>query len=260
MHDNVTLRNLMTLPPIKHSDLTALTIPPELPPQKPVTGDKEVDAVIWLEEVVNTGNANHIKLALEAIGAIKTPMKELGSRYNTYMIKANQGNFLAGIRFIDFGDLSELANHAVKKLGRKNEALSRFGSDDALFAETPAEKFCTKALRGIKVEKDGVFLPQDECNQRFLKHNEMVPTTMSDCLYEIAFWEELYSLRSSIDSFEFSREVWARENFIYEYMLAHLPPRDRDEALSVLEHVLQQDSDKSANPEILRNLVCGTGK
>lgn len=57
--DNLTHRALFSLPPIKVSQQTALVVP-ELPPKKDVTGDKEVDAVLWLRQVIKTGQADLI--------------------------------------------------------------------------------------------------------------------------------------------------------------------------------------------------------
>ena len=254
--NNFELRKLMSLPPIKSSEINAVALPPELPPQNAVTGDQEVDAALWLEAVVGSGNTTHIKMALEAIKAIKTPLKELGKRYSAYMVATNPGNFLAGIRFVDFGDLTALANRAITECQRKNKALSAFGSVNALFAESPAEKFCIKVLRGIK-EDGSYFLPQDNCNKRFLKHTDMMPSTLDDCLFEIAYWDEMYSLRNSFGTGDHSAQVNARTDFLY-HMLALIHPRDKAEALDVLEYILERDSDRNGNAAILRNLVGGS--
>jgi len=260
MHDNKKLRRLMSLPPIKHSDSTNVLLPPELPTQQVVTGDLEVDAVLWLEAVVGTGDATHIQKAMEAIKSIKTPLKELGKRYSALMMAAHPGNFLAGLRFVDFGDLNKLANHAVNKVKRQNEALSRFNSVGELYEETPAEQFCIEALHGINIKDGDWKLPQDECNKRFLNHQDMLPFTLSDCLFEISYWHELYSLRNTFGNTEHEFQVNAREYFIREYMMANIVPRNRGEALAVLEYLIQTDLSRDLREEtsaILRNLVIG---
>ena len=52
--DNEQHRALFTLPPVMASRETLPSVP-ELPPQERVTGDKEVDAVLWLRSIINTG-------------------------------------------------------------------------------------------------------------------------------------------------------------------------------------------------------------
>lgn len=45
---------LFTLPPFHPSEFTALSVP-ELPAQNVVTGDQELDAVLWLRQVIMPG-------------------------------------------------------------------------------------------------------------------------------------------------------------------------------------------------------------
>jgi hypothetical protein len=52
--NNERLRALFCLPPIKASTSTDMVVP-ELPAQEVVTGDKEIDAVLWLRSVIMTG-------------------------------------------------------------------------------------------------------------------------------------------------------------------------------------------------------------
>ena len=80
LQDNQQLRALLSLPPIQTNASTALAVP-EMPPREVVTGDQEIDAVLWLQKVVATGNRGLIDKALEAAKQIKTPMKDLGERY-----------------------------------------------------------------------------------------------------------------------------------------------------------------------------------
>ncbi|WP_051603307.1 sigma-70 region 4 domain-containing protein [Simplicispira psychrophila] len=79
--DNTAARAFFTLPPLALPDTTAVTIPAPLPEQRSVTGDKDVDAMLWLREVVATGDGDLIAKALQAAERIKTPAKELERRY-----------------------------------------------------------------------------------------------------------------------------------------------------------------------------------
>lgn len=78
--DNAKHRELFSLPPIRESEETLPSVP-ELPPQENVTGDREVDAALWLHQVINTGNAALIERAMEGAKKIKTPLPVLQQRY-----------------------------------------------------------------------------------------------------------------------------------------------------------------------------------
>lgn len=53
--DNPRHRAMFTLPP-RQSCRETLPAAPELPPQQVVTGDKEIDALLWLRQVIETGD------------------------------------------------------------------------------------------------------------------------------------------------------------------------------------------------------------
>lgn len=255
--DNMTHRALFSLPPIKESAETLPAVP-ELPPQRTVTGDTEVDAVIWLREVISTGQVPLIDKAMEARKAIKTPMKELEKRYSNWLIQSQPGNFLAGIASIGFDNLEGLAKSSVTKLATAREARSRFGDD--LFADTPAELFCIAALHGIDCDGIG-FANDDEADRRFLAHPEVLPNTLADCLHELAYWDALYSLRNSV-SYDGANarpsEAFDRELFLFR-MLGRIKPRSKDEAMAVLRWILDHKETYMGRGEntdaVLSNLI-----
>ncbi|HHQ4647050.1 RNA polymerase sigma factor [Aeromonas hydrophila] len=69
--DNPRHRAMFTLPP-RQSSRGALPAVPELPPQQVVTGDKEIDALLWLRQVIETGDPGRIEQAKEAAGRLLT--------------------------------------------------------------------------------------------------------------------------------------------------------------------------------------------
>ena len=99
--DNLAHRALFTLPPIRPSAETAPAIQ-ALPEQKVVTGDKEVDAVLWLREVIKTGQAGPIATALDAAAKIKTPLKEIEQRYVDYVKRSSGGQSIRGDVLVRF--------------------------------------------------------------------------------------------------------------------------------------------------------------
>ena len=72
--DNPKHRAMFTLPEEQKATSTQpATL--DLPPQQVVTGDKEVDALLWLRAVISTGQAGLIERAMEAAKRIETPLK-----------------------------------------------------------------------------------------------------------------------------------------------------------------------------------------
>ena len=55
-----------------------------------------------------------------------------------------------------------------------------------------------------------------------------MPHTLSDCLHELAYWDDLYRLRRACSKdYDTHQEVWSRDQFIFTVMLAELRPRNR---------------------------------
>ncbi|MDH0308882.1 hypothetical protein [Aeromonas caviae] len=57
--DNPRHRAMFTLPPLQSCRETLPAVP-ELPPQQVVTGDKEIDALLWLRQVIETVDPGRI--------------------------------------------------------------------------------------------------------------------------------------------------------------------------------------------------------
>lgn len=253
--DNEIHRALFSLPPIRESKQTLPAVP-ELPPQRTVTGDKEVDAVLWLREVISTGQAALIEKATEGAKKMKTPLAELEKRYRDWLTANHPGNLFAALSSYDFANLEGLAKKSIKKAARQHEARSRFG--DELFSETPAESFCITALHGAEPGRNG-FIDDDVADRVFLKHPQLLPNTLSDCLHEIAYWNDLSSLRYSVESYaDGPPEAYARRCFAFR-MLGRIRPRSKDEAVTVLRWMLndkQNNMDRGKDTDaILLNLI-----
>lgn len=255
--DNLTHRALFSLPPIKASHHTALVVP-ELPPKQDFTGDKEVDAVLWLRQVIGTGQPDLIEKALKAAKAIKTPLKELEKRYTNHLVSTNPGDWTVAFKTIGFDDLEGLAKSSIKKLTKHNEAQARFG--DGVFSDTDAESFCIGALSGLAADGEYGDYDADKAATRFKSHPEVMPNTLSDCLHELTFWRDLYWLRhAATQAGEFAGdrypEVNARDDFAFR-CLAHIRPRHRDEAVAVLRYLAEHDyMDREETNDILSNLI-----
>lgn len=254
--DNPQHRALFTLPVVQTSASTALAMP-TLPPESPVTGDKEIDAVLWLREVIKTGQAGLIEKAMEAAKRIKTPLKDLEKRYLDHLTARNPGNWTVAFQTFGFADLEALAQGSTQTLTRKNEALARFGSIDTLFSDTPAELFSIEALAGLKPSKNFGELDAGQVDKRFQAHPDMMPNTLSDCLYELAYWHDLYTLRNAVnrDASDQGREAYARECFTFR-CLARIKPKTKPEAVAVFRYLADRERmDDDETESILLNLI-----
>lgn len=259
MQDNQAFRALFTLPPIRPSASTALTAP-EIPVPKVVTGDGEVDAVLWLQECVRTGHQALIDKALEAAKKITTPMKDLGVRYSQYLMRQHGSSMMAALGSMNFGELESQANGAIERQRKRHIALSRFGTEEALFSDTPAEAACKKALRGVKRIKNRIFNDYDmeQVAACFAKKPDLQPYTLADCIHGLAYWHELYRLRAPFDGHgDGPAYAQAHDDYCFA-MLAKSAPRTKDEALAVFDYMEEHDAtDRTEAPAILRNLIEG---
>ena len=252
--DNDQHRALFTLPPIKVSSET-LPSAPELPPQEVVTGDKEVDAVLWLRLIINTGQAALIERAMEAAKRIKAPHDLLEKRYRDYLIATNPGNVFAAISSFGFADLESLSIKAIEQHRQRLEGVARFGGD--LMDDTDAEAFCIEALRGLEIPKVDVFFDKKEVAARFNAHPELLPQTLTDCLWELDYWRQLYRLRNAVDrdASDGPAEATERDWFVFG-LLAEIRPRDKAEALAVFRYLIaSQRDDMTESEAILCNLI-----
>lgn len=250
--DNPRHRAMFTLPPLQSSGETLPAVP-ELPRQEVVTGDREIDSMLWLRQVIGTGDPVRIAQAKQAAGRITTPPGELEQRYGKWLV-AKAGHMLAGLGSIGFANLDGLAERAITRRANEAEAIGRFGG--ALWDDTQAEAFCQEVLRGL--ERDSWQLPPEQVAERFKAVPELMPHTLSDCLHELAYWNELYRLRNACDTqgyYENSIEAHARDWFVFG-LLAELRPRNREEARATLRYLMGSERDEAPEAErILDNLI-----
>lgn len=252
--DNEQHRALFTLPPISASTQTLPSVP-ELPPQEVVTGDKEVDAVLWLRSIIGTGQAALIDRAMEGAKKIKTPLDVLEKRYRDYLVATNPGHPFAAMSSFGFADLDALASRAIEQHRLRLEGAARFG--DALLADTEAEAFCIEALRGLEANGQFGDFDKGEVAARFNAHPKLMPHTLADCLHELGYWDHLYRLRNAVDrdASDGPPDARAREWFVFG-LLAQIRPRDKAEALAVFRYLVASQRDDMAESEaILCNLI-----
>lgn len=252
--DNETHRQLFSLPPI-HPNTQTLPAVPELPPRRTVTGDGEVDALLWLRELIATGQAPLIDKAMQAAKRLKSPLAELEARHRDHLVSTNPGNMFAALSSFNMADLKALARKSIERNVRRVEARARFG--DALHAANDAELFCIEALAGLKPTGRHASLDEREISARFRARPALMPNTLADVVHELGFWRDLDLLRAAdlghgADSVD---EAYAREKFVFG-LLAEIRPRSRDEAKSALRCVVESGRmDDSKADAILNNII-----
>ena len=252
--DNEQHRAMFTLPPISAST-EALPSVPELPPQEVVTGDKEVDAVLWLRSIISTGQAALIDRAMEGAKKIKTPLNVLEKRYRDYLVATNPGHLFAAMSSFGFADLDALATRALEQQRLRLEGAARFGGN--LLADTEAETFCIEALSGLRATGQFGDFDKRQVAARFNAHPELLPHTLADCLYELGYWDQLYRLRNAVDrdASEGPPDATARDWFVFG-LLAQIRPRDKSEGLAVFRYLIaSQREDMAESEAILINLI-----
>ncbi|HKM36067.1 MAG TPA: hypothetical protein VJY83_00310 [Thiopseudomonas sp.] len=248
--DNLKHRELFTLPPIQQSQSTGIAAT-VMPLQQTITGDLELDAVLWLREVIDTGNAAYIDKALEAAANIKTPPAELETRYMRHVMQTTGNQTKALFGSMGFANLEVHAKAARRKAILISEAVARFGTDD--WFETEADHFCADALKGLKSRN--MWLDEAECAARFRQHTDLMPHTLDDCLYELAYWGNLYRLRYALHECDHPPESESREQFIYQ-MLGQIRPRNKTEAKAVLSYLIYRErKDDKDFDAIVENLL-----
>ena len=251
--DNPEHRALFSLP-AKREGGRALPVVPEIPGQRVITGDNEVDAVLWLRECIATGQPALIDLALEHARKIRTPLREIERRYSKWLEASNPGSLFASFASMGFTDLSEFAEKSKVKALLRHEALSRFG--EALFDTTEAERFCITALDGLEAGTWGDFKSNDVA-ERFAAHPALLPQTLADCLLELAYWEMLFTLRHAVEQkyAEGPSEALARDSFVFR-LLAEIRPRNKEEAIAVFRYLATNEGmDRPETNDILMNLI-----
>ncbi len=255
MENNLPFRALFTLPPISPSSSTAVAVP-EIPLQVAVTGDSEVDAVLWLQQVVKIGNQGLIDKALEAAKRIKTPMKVLGERYAQY--RRHQGGHPLEVAFASFGfgDLEDQAKRAIQKAKDRHEAISRFGTAEALLIDTPAEAACIAACGRMRENRAG-FIDEAVARKRLLAKPDLIPATISDCLLALEYWDDIYRLRNaSIENLGDSNQVCMAHEWLCFGRMAEIAPQSGAEAIAVFDYLEASDRmGQTEVPAILRNLI-----
>ncbi|GJB04323.1 hypothetical protein [Aeromonas caviae] len=226
----------------------------QLPEERTQTGDREVDAFLWLLEVIDSGDPALIGQAMTAAEGMKSTPEELAKRYSSSVL-AKTGNAMAAA-FAGFGwdDLKGRAERAIQKRVRACDAVAIFGDD--IHEPAKQEYFCIEALKGLERGKFG-FLDPQEVDSRFEQYPHLIPSTIEGCILEFTFWRDLWRLKSSVDD-DTCQESYEREQYLWRLM-AKIRPRSKEEAAVAFKFMLERDDRQALVDchEIISNLLRG---
>ena len=254
---------------INHADLIQPLDPLDIPaslcreiavPMAPevITGIPEVDAVINLRRLIETGGEIAISQALElgaALIASKDRQKEIERRYMQHLQATGGNPLIVAFSSIGFADLPGLVSVTRRKRAEMAESLRYFADANAAIATLPAEQRMIDIL--ADVGRDGQYGDWSDAtlDSAFRRHPDIVPPSLTAVMAEVAFWARLYELRKPFFGvYDEIPEVQARGAWLYN-LLATIPPRSRAEALVVVDWLESRDLGHKLEHAIMRNLI-----
>lgn len=285
--DNMVARAFFQLPKPTASAGTNVGLPPAMPAQEVVTGDREVDAMLWLNAMVDTEHPPYIEQALHAHDALmaKVDAKDMERRYTQHLVQAGRNEIEIMFSSLGVAGLKNRASSAYASRRIKMEAaeLGFVGE-----VETVPGNWAIYALREIQVENQAIWAAvqpdkdgtktlagkatfgghtKEEADRldsifRSDEHAHLVPSTLSDCLHELCFWNELYTIVSEVERGQYGGELRQEQDWRRSWVESLLPvikPVSKSEALMVHEWI--QDESNISLPgldlmaPITRNLL-----
>jgi hypothetical protein len=162
-------QRLFAIPETPPSPCTDLAIR-RLPEARRVTGDAEVDAVLWLADVCKTAqDLRVLDLALEAAQRIRRPVAEIEQRYADWL-RRQPGVSPLQVAFGSFGvaNVVKKVEHARARLIGNTAGLAIFGTFQAAMEPTPAERML-ETTAGAWPEGGGRLEPDGRARRRAVR-------------------------------------------------------------------------------------------
>ena len=258
-------RRLFAIPQAGASGSTALVVP-QLPEARTVTGDREVDAMLWLKEVCQTArDVGVLDRALEAASRIKTPMEELERRYTDWL-KRQPGAHPLAVALSRIGEIEGHVTHARQRILLHAEGLAIFGSYETAMSDTAPERMLAETAALPEDFTGWPRLGMDALAEVFAR--SVNPHRLSECASELHYWDWLYRIRARMTETEHpdayvgddAPTVVARREYV-EGLLTVLAPVDRQEAIHLADALkaglvdIGSTDDGTRRAEILDHLL-----
>lgn len=264
--------HLFAIPEPTPSPSTGLVVP-SLPEPEPVTGDRDVDTMLWLRHVCKTArDPITLELAMEAAEQITTPAKALEDRYAAWLHQQAAHPFQVAFATIGLADIKHHVAAARERIKVHNEGLAVFGSYHQALAPTPAEQMLERTA-GTLPDKPVWELEDSELGPVFT--DCINPTTLTEAAAELRYWSWIGTVRwkmreteapGSFDGDE--GDLLTARRWWVESLLTRLAPQEHGEVAHLVNEIdtglidigSTDDGDKRANvyKHLLRCLISGS--
>ncbi|NVZ08831.1 hypothetical protein HW932_06110 [Allochromatium humboldtianum] len=254
-------RRLFIVPSGDISGSTALAVP-QLPEARTITGDREVDAMLWLKEVCQTArDVAIVDKALEAAAKIQTPAKAIEDRYTAWLrLQPDLHPLQIAFASIGIADIERHAETARERIAKHAEGMAAFGSYAAAMSATPAERMVFETVGAVLDGEELWRAAPDRLDVLFA--GSINPATLSECLAELHYWQWLSNIRWRMSQTEHPGEfqgddderISARRWFV-EGLLTELAPVDRAEAIHIADGLKGVVDEAERRAEILEHLL-----
>ncbi len=252
---------LFAIPTPTTSDSTALSVPRPLPEQTRITGDLEVDAVLWLRQICKTAtDTAALDLALEGAKRITTPPNELEKRYSRLMVEQGAHPMQAALGSFNLADIGQHVSRARQRIEWTALGLAVFGSYEATMGDTPPERMLARTAPAALPDGDPWRWTDEQRAGVFAA--SVNPATLSEAVDELRYWRWLHDIRRHADATQYPGSYAAdetvlvaeRQRFV-EFLLCELPPVGRAEAAAVADALPGLGFDFERENPILRHLI-----
>jgi hypothetical protein len=244
--ENPEHQRLFAIPQGAPSASTALTVQ-HLPEQVCVTGDREVDACLWLGQVCRTAtDLRVLDKALEASTRLTTSADVLEKRYRDWLVARPGAHALAGLSAFGLADIQRKVKQARERIRVNAEGRVVFGSYEAAMAHTPAEQMLAETVGELPEGSDDFWWKWSTEQLAEVFSQAVNPASLAECVTELQYWQWLYRIRKHMcltkylggDYPDPEPLVSIRERYV-EKLLTVLKPFDRAEARVVAQAVVE---------------------
>ncbi|PHM38206.1 hypothetical protein Xmau_03593 [Xenorhabdus mauleonii] len=212
MMDNTVHKTLFTIPEPSHS--TAIATVKPLPAQRKITGNKQVDAYLWVLEVIKTNEPAHLDAAQAALKKLKITPKEAQQKYVDYLMKSGAHAFQVAFGTMSMDNLQGYIDRAKEQNKKVSQVRGLFASYEAALELTAPEKLM---LVGELAEiYESFHYWNEEEYAEGCMHGDRInevdklrkatakgfaeqlpePHTLSDVVREFLYWDWLYQMRN----------------------------------------------------------------
>ncbi|CDG20566.1 Fels-1 prophage protein [Xenorhabdus poinarii G6] len=280
MMDNAAHKTLFTIPERSYSTAVATVKP--LPVQRKITGNKQVDAYLWVLEVIRTNEPAHLEAAESALKKLKITPKEAQKKYSDYLMKSGAHAFQVAFGTMSMDNPQGYINRAKAQISEAAKVRGIFGSYEQALEDCEAERLIKSSHHYISdpcfgwteeekqrgaISGSRVFEVDDLRRERGCGFTDVLPEphTLSDVVRELQYWDWLYHVRDSAAKElgwkygypQHDDAVYDRENYL-EKQLTLIQAVNRQEAIDVCKWILDEerfDDRSELTDRIILNLV-----